>query len=476
MSEMKVPMLVSKETNEKGEKPFENCQLDREKYAKILTSLVENYADGFVMALNSPWGTGKTTFLKMWQQHLEINSFATLHFNAWKTDYSSDPFVALIAQLKLLSNTKSKGVYEGVISKAATVAKRLLPAITKAAIKRYTDDEQLAEAAGVVTEVAGDSLESQIEEQLKAEKSIEDFQSALKELVEVITGGKPLVFIIDELDRCRPNYAVAVLEYIKHFFAVKGIVFVLGIDKEQLGHAVRGVYGSDKIDADEYLRRFIDLEYALPEPDLSTYCLYLHDQYGLDDFLEKEGRQNSSKLKAETKQFVDFTSAFFQNNKPSLRLIQKFYFRISVVLNFFKENNYVFPGLLVYLVYLKLTDELHFDAIKNKKLNYSELAKNYEKYINELDDNLYHEYWTEAQLLVFYRNYLNGKQRKYGNAPPLLTTEGQLNFESSISVQKWIDDGVIRAIDTIKNNFDYNEYSLGHFLDIIDLNSDIRLS
>ena len=282
MSEMKVPMFVTKEVSEKGEFPFENCQLDREKYAKILTSLIQNYGDGFVLALNSPWGTGKTTFLKMWQQHLENNNFATLHFNAWKTDYSSDPFVALIAQLNLLSDTKSKEAYDGVIAKAATVAKRLLPAITKAAINRYTDDEELAEAAGVVAEVAAGSLESQIEEQLKAEKSIEDFQTALKELVEITTDGKPLVFIIDELDRCRPNYAVAVLEYIKHFFAVKGIVFVLGIDKEQLGHAVRGVYGSDKIDADEYLRRFIDLEYALPEPDLSIYCLFLHDQYVLD--------------------------------------------------------------------------------------------------------------------------------------------------------------------------------------------------
>ena len=92
-------------------------------------------------------------------------------------------------------------------------------------------------------------------------KNIISFKNSLANFIEKSTEDKPVVFIIDELDRCRPNYAVEVLEQIKHLFSVPKIVFVLSIDKEQLGHAVRGVYGSEKLNADEYLRRFIDILY-----------------------------------------------------------------------------------------------------------------------------------------------------------------------------------------------------------------------
>ena len=66
--------------------------------------------------------------------------------------------------------------------------------------------------------------------------------------------------MIDELDRCNPHYSVLVLERIKHIFSVPGIVFILSVDKKQFGNAIRGYYGSDLIDANEYLRRFIDLD------------------------------------------------------------------------------------------------------------------------------------------------------------------------------------------------------------------------
>jgi predicted AAA+ superfamily ATPase len=90
-------------------KPFLNCKLKREKYAHVLTQIVANYADGFVLAINNEWGSGKTTFVKMWQQQLNNQSFRTLYFNAWENDYESDPMVALLAELKSL--TKKKNIY-----------------------------------------------------------------------------------------------------------------------------------------------------------------------------------------------------------------------------------------------------------------------------------------------------------------------------------------------------------------------------
>lgn len=73
----------------------------------------------------------------------------------------------------------------------------------------------------------------------------------------------PIVIVIDELDRCRPDYALAVLEVIKHFFAVPKVHFILGINGEALESSVRARYGVD-VDAESYLRKFINASFSLP--------------------------------------------------------------------------------------------------------------------------------------------------------------------------------------------------------------------
>ena len=102
----------------------------------------------------------------------------------------------------------------------------------------------------------------------------------------------PLVFIIDELDRCNPHIAVKVLERVKQLFDIPNIVFVLPISKKQFEYSIQGYYGSDKIDATNYLRRFIDLECELPTPDSESMCQLLYDHYHFDDFF-KESEKNA---------------------------------------------------------------------------------------------------------------------------------------------------------------------------------------
>ncbi|MGY6568507.1 MAG: KAP family P-loop NTPase fold protein [Salinarimonas sp.] len=79
-----------------------------------------------------------------------------------------------------------------------------------------------------------------------------------------ISEGKPLVVVIDELDRCRPDYALSVLEVVKHFFAVPRVHFVLGVNLVALGHIVQARYGTG-VDAADYLKRFISLSMELPQ-------------------------------------------------------------------------------------------------------------------------------------------------------------------------------------------------------------------
>lgn len=99
-------------------------------------------------------------------------------------------------------------------------------------------------------------------------KPLRNLRAACSRFIADNAGEKPVVFFIDELDRCRPDYSVKVLERIKHLFDLPNIIFVLSVNKKQLGHAIQGFYGTSSLDADDYLRRFIDLESLVSKENL----------------------------------------------------------------------------------------------------------------------------------------------------------------------------------------------------------------
>ena len=81
--------------------PFKEDKLNREQIAPILTTIADVYSDsGAVLAIDGEWGSGKTTFVKMWRQYLINNGYKTLYFNAWETDFIEDPLIALMGELK----------------------------------------------------------------------------------------------------------------------------------------------------------------------------------------------------------------------------------------------------------------------------------------------------------------------------------------------------------------------------------------
>jgi hypothetical protein len=95
-------------------------------------------------------------------------------------------------------------------------------------------------------------------------QALEEFRNRLREIPIALSkidsegGIKPLIFIVDELDRCRPSFSLELLEIIKHFFQVENVHFVPGVHMEQLKNSVKVTYGPD-IDAQLYLQKFIDL-------------------------------------------------------------------------------------------------------------------------------------------------------------------------------------------------------------------------
>ncbi|MEK7718677.1 MAG: P-loop NTPase fold protein [Bacteroidota bacterium] len=445
------------------EHPFANCKLGREQYATILTSLIGSYAEGFVLTINNEWGTGKTTFVKMWQRQLIIEGFKTLYFNAWENDFENSALTALMSELSSLKEKGTANLFKKVLKNGTILTKSVLPILLKAAMAKYLDKKVVKELFEGVADSSNDMLQTQIQEYTSKKVGLKEFKISLEEFVQKSSIGKPIVFIIDELDRCRPDYAVDVLEKVKHFFGVPGIVFVLSIDKTQLGNAIRGVYGSDRLNADEYLRRFIDVEYSIPEPDTEIFCKYLFDYFELDKFFLEHNRKQYREFQYDRGSFIDFSINLFRNAKLTLRQMEKIFVHSRIALNCFHSINYLFPKPFLFLIFLR---DMHFDVynkIKAQKYNIQEFVEVFESLIpNNLEELAMNQFlYTEAELLCLYDNMKPyGKRMLYSNNEGI---EVKINTSSAINVK------IIDTIKTIRSDSALLENKISFLFDKIDL-------
>ncbi len=79
--------------------PFAEDILERKESAEILTQFISTIKEPYVLAIDSAWGTGKTTFIQMWSQLLKNNGYPCIYINAWENDFSDDPLVSLIGEI-----------------------------------------------------------------------------------------------------------------------------------------------------------------------------------------------------------------------------------------------------------------------------------------------------------------------------------------------------------------------------------------
>ncbi len=453
--------------------PFANCKLGRAKYANILTNIVGNYKDGFVLAINNEWGAGKTTFIKMWQKQLEQNEYKTLYFNSWENDFDANPLVALMAELNTLTKKETSKTFKSLVSKGAVLTKNILPQLLKAVAKRYVDTDTLVNLVEDTAKGATEILSDEINEYTEKKKGLKEFKVSLEKFIAESTNGKPLIFIIDELDRCRPNYAVEVLEQIKHLFSVPGIVFVLSIDKIQLGHAIRGVYGNDNINSEEYLRRFIDVEYSIPSPNTTSFCNYLYDYFQFDDFFYSDNRKKYTAFSTDKSALIKMAATFFEKSKLTLRQQEKLFAHARLGLAFFQENQYVFPELYLFLIFAKTHKPNFYNKLQLRVFTTTELIEEYALLIPSGIDktNLRSFIYMEALLAHMYNNAspshnssLIGKDEKTG--------EDIVYVQSKIDT---INNGAIFnhfLIDLIRHR-DVDRVDIAFLMNKIDLTHDI---
>lgn len=234
-----------------------------------------------------------------------------------------------------------------------------------------------------------------------------------KKFVETSALKRPVVFIIDELDRCRPNYAVSVLEQMKHLFSVPGIVFVLSIDKEELGNAIRGAYGSENINANEYLRRFIDLEYSIPKPATKDFIKYMVDYLRFDEVLFTGERMQYQRPQTEKDEFIEFAIILFDTSNMTLRQIEKILAHAKVILHTFNYNQNLLQHSFLLLVYLYHYKYRIIQNVKDGQIGLQDFLDTIEGlFLQKTNDNNRRIImFAVCQVLTLYFNYLITKQR-----------------------------------------------------------------
>lgn len=295
---------------------------DRQREADDLIGYLESVAgrpsireDGHahVMAVDTAYGHGKTFFLRRLDRHLKVTDHVSAYVDAWVDDLEDQPMVALAATLDEALQpwvAKSGAVANGLNdfkNKAGRVAKIVGIGlakrgagflITQGAAEALSDE--LARASETTRENANDalkeggkaavddvaaalepamtpSMQARIERFREGRAAIQAMKDSLAFVVQALVeaGMKlPITIIVDELDRCRPTYAIKVLEEIKHLFDVQGVAFLLGLHGRQLEHSVTAAYGQ-AFDGAAYLRRFFNRRYVLKGASLQPLVQHL---------------------------------------------------------------------------------------------------------------------------------------------------------------------------------------------------------
>ena len=263
-------------------------------FVRILSGL----NSGSAVALNAAWGSGKTFFVKQTKMLIDIHNpnsdidieclneeeitaikdvynkhnlgaekyempkMATVYYDAWKFDDTEDPLLSL---LYCIMNRFGKSVPNDKADVIKKFAKQSISIFSSAA--RYVTGINVQEILETIKNYA-EACEDTVKEQKSNESLEKRINSFLNDVV--LDDEEKLIVFIDELDRCNPQYAVKLLERVKHYFNHPKVIFVISYNKSELQHSIKTLYGSE-FSADKYLERFFDYEFGLSTIDVVKY-------------------------------------------------------------------------------------------------------------------------------------------------------------------------------------------------------------
>ena len=299
-------------------------KLNREKYIEFIKNLIinsEQYkrnidSNSYVIALDSPWGTGKSYFIDLFLQSIrDETSICAVNYNAWKNDYRDNAFEPLIYDIltsDCLQFSVNNNAEKENIKKLANNIVKICAAFGKSYIEKIVEDKTGVKFnAPNNIHSAEDFKNFMLREipnltELNSEReSFDDFKKYLRNAIQYLKDyKKKLVIIIDELDRCKPTFAIQTLEIVKHLFDIENIVFIFAVLKTKTDYTQ-----NKKI----------------------NFCLNIYDKQ--NQLLNKSKRHNSDKNKSKILEDV-------KSSENILRIEYKAYYEsIRLLCKKFKISN-----------------------------------------------------------------------------------------------------------------------------------------
>jgi len=260
----------------------------------LVTRVAERKRQGlkgsYVLNIDARYGEGKSFFIERFKQDL-AKDYSVAYVNAWKDDHAEDPLIPLMIAIDAAfkgSTAAVKKAAKNLLRKSGEVTVTVGKHVLTAAARKYLGVEigelagELGGSAKDAEEVTGKAFEELISKNADAalakfqagQKTIGEFKGQLHKLIKLQGAKKPLFVLVDELDRCRPTYAISLLERVKHLFDTDDVVFVIATDTEQLRHAVSAVYGQ-AFNGAGYLLRFFNRTYRFATPSKDEYIRFL---------------------------------------------------------------------------------------------------------------------------------------------------------------------------------------------------------
>ena len=364
-------------------------KLGYEGIGHAFTNLVKSIDTEKVISIEAGFGRGKTFFRRAWAEQLRTAGEVVVEVDVQQSDHSGDPVITLLGALidALPRNTDSPG------KKALQSAKKIgavgTRALTRAVLKSGADEvfEALSSSAidgldsfdaldsliqGVGSEmskVASQLIASQMAAEKVRKTELPEQLEALRAALVEGSESKRVVVIIDELDRCHPEYAISFLEATKLVFSQSGFVFCLMVNANYLESLARHRFGVAKSD-EKYLDKFVDLRLKLEaKPDTFRTAVYemacnlpLAIPYG-------EGKEFSVERAAELAGTLAAKCGF------SMRKTERILLKVEVALRCYADRPLDAP-LLVFLAFKdEDPDSITEDHLKRSFLTPEEGAR-----------------------------------------------------------------------------------------------------
>ena len=397
-------------TDEQILKHLRNNTILRNNQLSMLVKLLNSLKESTVLAIDGAWGSGKTVFVKQLLMlsdstiqdygHNTLDEPAinllrekqkTFYFNAWEYDYLGDALSALL--LKLIADD-DESLTLGSIKKALSMI------TASAGLKNLTHD-----FIDIDNKTRKAELIKAVKDQVNRHDAVNEFLNKLK------GDSERLIFVIDELDRCRPSFAVELLEVVKHYFTRDDVTFIITTNVNQLSHTIKKYYGSD-FDGYAYLNKFFDFTLGLRKVSIEMYTRSVLDW--ADDGMIVNG------VARDAIEYYGFEMREINSYHSSLQLVNRFLTRNNIWRKDQYPTQLVFVPLALALKVKKDSLYEQFTSGKGEGVLRDFVANSYsalghaERLVNEDRSSLSQEQIKEMAvdaLIVEYKNIFASEGR-----------------------------------------------------------------